>query len=75
MNAPFAQLPDCDSIKGLALEGSIVHVQYEQSSGACYQISMTLPNALYLLSLLSNLPDADHTLEQARKFRAQRPSG
>ncbi len=70
MNKPVNQLPDIDSIEALTIEGQIVSIQYRSAADAWHSISMTLPNAQYLLSLLTGLPDADRILQRAKDFRA-----
>lgn len=74
MTIPVTQLPDCDSFEGMSISGQIVDIQYRNAvADAWYGISMTLPNAQFLLSLLSDLPDADQIFQRAREFRRQHP--
>ena len=68
-------LPDCDSIDGAAVRGPIVEIQYRKASGERYSLSMTVPNAQYLLSLLCVLPDADRLYELAKASRDRHPTG
>ncbi len=76
MTDEFSKLPDVDSIKGMQLIGEIVEVQYQNAaSGNLHALPMTLPNALMLLSLLSQLPGADQTLQRAKEFREQHRRG
>jgi hypothetical protein len=68
------KLPDVDSMRGMNITGEIVELQYSNASGEWYALSMTLPNAHYLLSLLSNLPGAETVWERAKEFRQRNPT-
>lgn len=74
MSEPVKRLPDVDSIKGMGIEGAIIKIQYQNARDeSWYELSMTLPNAQFLLSMLSDLPDADRIFQNAREFRRRNP--
>lgn len=74
MTSEIKKLPDVDSVRGVNVFGGIVEIQYQNAaSDDWYSLSMTLPNAQFLLSALSDLPDADQIFQRARDFRRQNP--
>ncbi|WP_309772297.1 hypothetical protein [Agrobacterium larrymoorei] len=51
------KLPSADDVKGVLVDTklSCVNIQYADADGGLHEISMDLPNAMYLLSLLKSI--------------------
>ena len=72
--SPVQHLPDVDNLIGMSMTGQIVKLEYRNASAEPpYAISMSLGNAQHLLSMLSDLPNADEVFRKARELRRQNP--
>lgn len=72
MSDGIAKLPDADHVEGVVLtkgatpQTSRVEIQYRNARTGWCKVEMTLPNALYLLTLLEGMSQ-NHGYEKLRK--------